>query len=271
MKAESLGEQQITADDLFNALTVRYDAPWVLKREVTLNTRRIDVVAFGMPGSTGCRIIAFELKVSRSDWLRELANFRKSEAWMAEADAFILVTTPGIVQPGELPARWGHLEFTGKQLRTKAHAEYRDHRGEMSRELAMRIIRSAHLETKEIVFRERAKMEHDAREKIKAQLEESQQRETHQLREELASARKELAAIYEAFGVQRRIWDSDARLLRCIGMLADALEKGGQRHVQKVLANLRDEFADKAQRMTAALEALRGPDEHSPEGAPCAA
>lgn len=246
----------ITADDLFNALLVRYDAPWVLKREVTLKTRRIDVVAFGMPGSTGCRIIAFELKVSRADWLRELGDFQKSEAWHTEADAFFVVTPPGIVRPGEMPAKWGHLEFTGKRLLTKAHAEYRDHRGEMSRELAMRIIRSAHDEAGGIIYRERAKMEQAAREKIAKQLEESHQRQTQTMRTELASARKELAAIYEAFGVQRRLWDSDAKLLRCVGMLAEALDRGGYGHIHHQLTHLRDDLTRKAEKVAAALEAL---------------
>lgn len=58
----------------------------------------------------GLTIHGAEVKISRSDWLRELADPAKaavsmayaSHCWLAAADA-------SIVRPGELPAGWGLL------------------------------------------------------------------------------------------------------------------------------------------------------------------
>ena len=225
---------EFTADQLFEAVKVRFDFPWVLRREVTLNSRRIDVVAFGMPGSTHCRIVAIELKISRS------------EGWMNEADAFMVVTSPGIVKPGELPAGWGHLEFTGKKLMTRAHAVYRDHRGEMSRELAMRIIRSAHEEATSAISRAKWDMERAVRASVEEQFRTDERRRTASLREDLENSKKELDGIYAAFGIHRNKWGSDTALMKAVGVACEAMESADPPTF--VLNQLRDLTQRSAQR-----------------------
>lgn len=66
-----------------------------------------------------------EVKVSRSDWLSELRQPEKSEDWRRWCNYWWIVTTAGVVKPGEIPAGWGHLEVskTGTVLRAKVTAE----------------------------------------------------------------------------------------------------------------------------------------------------
>lgn len=59
----------------------------------------------------------FEVKVSRSDWLRELADPSKAEAWKQFCQHWWLVAPRDVVKPGELPEGWGHLAPSGAILR----------------------------------------------------------------------------------------------------------------------------------------------------------
>lgn len=119
--------EKLTAIDLEHAIAQRYERPeWLLEKEVTLARRRLDLVALNMWGARDYAIVGFELKVSRGDWMRELAAFQKSEEWMAVVDAFYVVTPPKLVKLEELPAGWGLLELCGNRLMTRAHAARRD-------------------------------------------------------------------------------------------------------------------------------------------------
>lgn len=73
------------------------------------STRRADAVHVGLWQSRGGgRIDVCELKTSRADWLRELENPQKAEAWWPYCDAFWLVVPhAGIVKDSELPDGWG--------------------------------------------------------------------------------------------------------------------------------------------------------------------
>lgn len=89
--------------------------------------RRADLVRVGMWQSRGTGVDVHEIKVSRSDWLRELDDPAKAEAWWPHCNRFWLVTVPGVVNTGELPAGWGLLELprTGRRFKTVVTAETR--------------------------------------------------------------------------------------------------------------------------------------------------
>lgn len=80
--------------------------------------RTIDAIAVSLWPSRGLVIDAFEVKVSRSDWQRELAQPAKAEVACRIADRFWIAAPPGVVQAGELPETWGLVEVTGRGLRT---------------------------------------------------------------------------------------------------------------------------------------------------------
>jgi hypothetical protein len=82
-------------------------------------TNTADAFAMGVWPSRGLHLHGFEIKVSRSDWLNELKKPWKSDAFQPFCDFWWLVTSPGVVQLGELPEGWGHLERKGQRLECK--------------------------------------------------------------------------------------------------------------------------------------------------------
>jgi hypothetical protein len=74
--------------------------------------RTADFVALDMWESAGHRIIGHEVKVSRSDWRRELADPTKGEAWAQWCHEWYVVAPRGVVPRAELPVGWGLIEVT---------------------------------------------------------------------------------------------------------------------------------------------------------------
>jgi hypothetical protein len=86
--------------------------------------RRCDLIRVGMWASRGTGVDAHEIKVSRSDWLRELDEPAKAEAWWPYCSRFWIVAPPGIVAPAELPEGWGLMELpsNGRRFKVKVQA-----------------------------------------------------------------------------------------------------------------------------------------------------
>ena len=85
-------------------------------------TRRLDAVAMNLYASRGLTLNGFELKVSRSDFLREMKDPDKAEAVSVYMDHFYLVVEEGVCKPEEVPAFWGLLVPSGKSLRIAKQA-----------------------------------------------------------------------------------------------------------------------------------------------------
>jgi hypothetical protein len=96
------------------ALRARFCAPeWALFFEVgdatgAQHRRWADAVAMNLYPSRGLEIQGFEVKVSRSDWTKELKNPDKSAPVQQYCDRWWIVTPEGIIKDGELPPTWGH-------------------------------------------------------------------------------------------------------------------------------------------------------------------
>lgn len=73
--------------------------------------RTADAVTLSLWPSHGFLLEAYEVKVSRSDWLRELADLEKSETWRRIADKWWIVAPVSMVKPDELPDGWGLIEL----------------------------------------------------------------------------------------------------------------------------------------------------------------
>ncbi|MBB2981802.1 hypothetical protein [Paraburkholderia tropica] len=103
--------------DVRAALRSRFCAPeWALFFEVGDATggrhnRWADAVAINLYPSRGLEIHGFEIKVSRSDWLRELKNPEKSAPVQQYCDRWWIVCPAGVIVPGELPPTWGQYEI----------------------------------------------------------------------------------------------------------------------------------------------------------------
>lgn len=109
---------QMTAD-LLEALRRHYIPPMPMPGgmflpEVTMERaggQRVDALYVGFTSTRGHYLVGHELKVSRADWLHELAQPEKAEAWASQCHAFYLVVPdPAIVRDGELPPDWGLMK-----------------------------------------------------------------------------------------------------------------------------------------------------------------
>lgn len=117
-------------DEVRRRLRDRYAAPeWALMEEVASGTGYLrkttysDALAFNLWPSRGLTLHGFEIKVSRSDWRRELDDPSKSSIMQSFCDRWWLVVgDSNIVQPGELPAAWGLLVPKGKGLKVAVDA-----------------------------------------------------------------------------------------------------------------------------------------------------
>jgi len=75
--------------------------------------RRIaDAVTMGCWPSRGMQITGIEIKVSRSDWLREKNTPAKAEEIAAYCDRWALVSTKGVAAPKEVPHAWDWYEVS---------------------------------------------------------------------------------------------------------------------------------------------------------------
>ncbi len=115
------------------------DKGWHVENEVTVDNRRLDVVAFNLWGARQYRTVGFEIKVQRGDWLSELRDFRKSAEWTSIVDQFYVVAPKGLIKADEVPRGWGYLEVRGTRFFTVAQPETRSS-GTMPRELMARYL-----------------------------------------------------------------------------------------------------------------------------------
>lgn len=110
------GDGEITAD-LLQRLRRHYLPPQpmpggVFVTEVGGNGRwgdgrQCDAIYVGFTASSGRLMVGHEVKASRGDWLSELRKPDKADMWADQCHEWWLVTVPGVVRDGELPAGWG--------------------------------------------------------------------------------------------------------------------------------------------------------------------
>lgn len=115
--------KRLTAADLWGLLKTRYGGDeWVIVSEVRNRAgydaaRTADAVAMNMWPSRGLRLHGFEIKVSRSDWLRELKDPGKADVFNGLVDFWwLVVSDAAIVHDDELPESWGLLAPKGTGL-----------------------------------------------------------------------------------------------------------------------------------------------------------
>lgn len=226
-------EKRITAYQLRVALRDRYEPPeWHVEEEVTLGGRRLDVVALNLWGARRYRIVGFELKVDRGDWLREITDFRKSEEWCAVADQFYVVTPSKLIRADELPEGWGHLELCGSRMMTRRHAAQKTG-ATLPREVAARfigrlaeIIRQATYHDKEILRRE-------IRAEVEKTLTDELRRTADVERRDAEEVRKQYRELLQALGLEPHEWHAQRHAMKAAGVFA--LTRGRTEHLRNQL------------------------------------
>jgi hypothetical protein len=69
--------------------------------------RTADAIAMDLWPSKGLGLFGHEVKVSRSDWLRELKDPTKADEFKRYMDRWWLVAPEGVASRAEMPAGWG--------------------------------------------------------------------------------------------------------------------------------------------------------------------
>lgn len=123
-----------TASDIVGAIRAKYSdgQRYVVCEQVCCDTGAramswIDAAVFCLWPSDGQARIAFEVKVSRGDFLNEIRNPTKNR-WARESFHYFNYVAPkGIIKPEELPDKAGLIEIVGEQtLRTARAAAIND-------------------------------------------------------------------------------------------------------------------------------------------------
>lgn len=247
--------RQMTAHEVVRMIRARFEFPeWVVEEEVTLASRRLDVLAFNQWAARGRVLVGFEVKVDRADWLREVRDFAKAEPAVQQCDSFYVVAPQGVLQLEELPAGWGYLEVQGDRLVTRAYPAKREPSLVMPRELAARFLtrfaRRANDEERAAEHRERAGL----RAEIRKEVEERHARERQDERAELQRLRGELDQLLKALGTREGEWRHLEHAMQAAGVLArHDFQAGGLRRSLEHLARDLDEHATSVREALATL------------------
>lgn len=241
--------------ELTRRLAARYSPPeYAFFTEIGIDlgrtTRFADGLALGLWPSRGLRLLAFEVKADRRDFLRELKKPAKAEAIARQCDAFFLVTPKdGVVKdPEEIPEGWGWLVPRGKGLTTKRKATFKDPDPLMHRRIVATMIRRSH----ELVQQAQNKRDWETEAKIRdAVLNEVEagkawKTEKDMLEQRLAHAQADRKAATDALAEVKQWTGTDAqrswsqtRLAQELKMLRAYHPEGVRRHMERNLRTLR--------------------------------
>lgn len=124
------GRKGLDTDEVRRRLRARHEWPeWLFFEEVPFDgpdgrMRLADAIALPTYQSRGYVVHGFEVKVTRSDWLREMADMSKAEAIAKDVDRFWLVLgDPAIALEEEVPPAWGILAPHGDGLKVRRQAK----------------------------------------------------------------------------------------------------------------------------------------------------
>lgn len=142
-----------------------------------------DGVAINMWASRGYAITGFEVKASRSDWLRELKKPEKSEPILSKCDYWYLVAAEGVYQDDEVPVNWGILSFKDGKLREKRKAPKLEPK-EITRAFVAQMFRRGHAKEERDISARVAKALQSDRDAYQKRVDEAVARKTRELKEQ---------------------------------------------------------------------------------------
>ncbi len=120
--------QPMGRKELLDRLASRFEHPrYALFSElgyVGVGSGRMDAMAMAMWRSLGLEVHGFEIKISRSDWLREIKQPHKADEFFQYCNRWWLcVADQAIVKNGELPPKWGLLVPHAQGLKAVVEAQ----------------------------------------------------------------------------------------------------------------------------------------------------
>lgn len=109
----------MTESDVLDLVRRRWSPPvyacieHVASATGAVNPRTADACVMGLWPSRGLELMGVEVKVHRSDWLRELKKPEKAETVARYCDMWWIVAAPDVCKVDEVPVGWGFLEVRG--------------------------------------------------------------------------------------------------------------------------------------------------------------
>jgi hypothetical protein len=239
------------------ALRARFCAPeWSCFFEVAdatgaRHSRWADAVAMNLYPSRGLSLHGFEIKVSRSDWLRELKDPTKSAPVQQYCDYWWIVAPPGIVRDGELPPTWGLYDALPDNKLRQIIAAPKLQAKDLTRDFMAALIRRAGVADQAVVD---AAVQGKLAEHRKYD-EQRVQREIEQRSSRFTEMQKKIAEIEDISGVAIQRWSSS----KDIGRAVKAVLASGVLKTYGGIADIRNSAADVVRRCEEAMQNF-GPD-----------
>lgn len=263
----------LTTDELHERLERRVLGPEgqgnraYLLKEVQIGERRADALSIGLWPSRGIKLEGFELKTNRRDWLREYEDHTKAEPAMQVCDHFWLVANPDVLQPGELPEKWGLLISNGRRRHLKVEKPAPQLQPELEAPISRLLLPTLLRCVGSLNRTEMAEWREQAREEAKQQVANQQASLEHQL-EGTRERLRELEAAWQGFcekaGVDFYDWTrADAEHMELVGEIAQALRAGPRgikrmaeriRHMETETLGIATKLADAAGKAETAIE-----------------
>ncbi len=178
----------VTTGNIMVALRTRFASPeYAFFEEVgdSGSSSRVyaDGVAVNMWASRGYAITGFEVKASRSDWLRELKHPDKAEPVITKCDFWYLVAPDDVYKPDEVPVSWGILSFKDGQLREKRKAPKLEPKP-ITRAFVAQMFRRSHEKEERDITHRIAKALADDRSAMEKRIDEQVKHRTRSLRDD---------------------------------------------------------------------------------------
>ncbi|VWB96746.1 hypothetical protein BPS26883_04681 [Burkholderia pseudomultivorans] len=200
------------------ALRARFCSPeWALFFEVAdatgaRHSRWADAVAMNLWPSRGLAIHGVEVKVSRSDWLRELKAPSKSAPVQRYCDHWWIVAPAGVLKDGELPPTWGHYEVKPGGILRELVAAPKLESEPVTRQFVAAMMRRASAADEDVV---RAAVATELQ-RLRDEDEKRVQREIEARTSELKDLREQLAEIERVSGVKIGRWGNSEEIGRAV-------------------------------------------------------
>jgi hypothetical protein len=201
--------------------------------------RTIDAVSLGLWPSRGMLLDGYEIKVSRSDWLRELKNPAKAEEFASRVDRlWLVISDKAIIKDGELPDNWGLLVRHGRQLRETVKARFLHEGRELppgfNRSFLVPLLRAANAVPPDI----RKELEAEAKRRWKSELDRAQ--------EDLKALGEQVVAFEKAAGIRLVEWrhhGAEEAAKRGVSFAAAMAGEKGVENLQRTARHIADQAA----------------------------
>lgn len=229
------------------SLQRKYEYPeWALFFEVPgKRGHRADAIAYNLYPSRNFKTVGFEIKVSRSDWKKELENGGKADYFVGQCDEWYVVAgRKGIVKEQELPEGWGLLEMKGGgKLYTIVESEPTEHQDRpLDKEFYMRVVQKALKREKKAKRRKQSARNQGYRDGLEDGKKRAASTDLTAEQKRLMEDGKKIEYLKD-HGIH--IWKNDpdrlARLKKAIGLVRRIENDGGFGTIRSAVDTLREE------------------------------